>query len=214
MTPAARRYARARFLDSVDRASRLPPETGREVAFAGRSNAGKSSALNVITGQRGLARTSKTPGRTRLINIFDLGDDRRLVDLPGYGYARVPREMRERWQALLTHYLAHRRILSGTVLVMDCRRGITELDATLISLIQEADCPLHVLLTKADKLSRGAGARALEQVRRELEAEGVEATLQLFSASTGAGVDDVHGILDEWLGLPVDESDKKSPGAG
>lgn len=206
MTPAEKRYTRACFLDSVTRLDGLPPEHGREVAFAGRSNAGKSSALNTITGRRSLARTSKTPGRTRLINLFDLGADCRLVDLPGYGYARVGRETREQWQDLLTRYLAERRVLVGTVLVMDSRRGLTDLDRGLIDLVAAREQALHILLTKADKLSRGAAARTLEQVRREVEDAGMEATLQLFSASTRSGLADVHGILDEWYGFAGDES--------
>lgn len=198
---SARRYARAQFSDSVAATAHLPADTGREVAFAGRSNAGKSSALNAITGRRGLARTSKTPGRTRLINLFDLGDDRRLVDLPGYGYARVGREVRENWQRLLVSYLAARGALAGTVLVTDCRRGLTDLDWQLVALVTEAGCPLHVLLTKADKLSRGAGERTLHAMVAELERAGVDATLQLFSSTRGLGLEDARGVLDAWLGF-------------
>lgn len=204
MTPAEKRYNQAHFRDSVTRLDGLPAEHGREIAFAGRSNAGKSSALNAITGRRGLARTSKTPGRTRMINLFDLDADRRLVDLPGYGYARVSRDTREQWQDLLSRYLSERRILVGTVLLVDSRRGLTELDWRLVDLVAGRDLALHVLLTKADKLGRGAAARTLEQVRRELEDAGVEATLQTFSATARTGLADVHGVLDEWFGI-VDE---------
>lgn len=209
----AARYARAHFLDSVARTAQLPPDSGREVAFAGRSNAGKSSALNALTGRRALARTSRTPGRTRLINLFDLGEDRRLVDLPGYGYAKVSRQMQADWQRLLTAYLGTRRSLAGTVLVCDIRRGITERDWHLIDLLMEAGCPLHVLLTKADKLGRAQQARALEEARRTLEEAGVEATLQPFSATKRTGVDDLQGILDEWLESAADSEAKKGPDA-
>jgi len=205
VTPSARRYNQARFLDSVTRMRDLPGDSAQEVAFAGRSNAGKSSALNLIAARRGLARTSKTPGRTRMINMFDLGEGRRLVDLPGYGYARVDRETRADWQELLTRYLDKRRVLIGTVLVTDIRRGLTELDWRLIALAAQAERSLHILLTKADKLSRGAGTKALEEVRREVEAAGVEATLQLFSATARTGVDDVHGVLDDWFGFADDD---------
>lgn len=199
MSEAAARYARARFDGSVARLAQLPPDAGREIAFAGRSNAGKSSALNAITGRRGLARTSKTPGRTRLINLFTLDAGRRLVDLPGYGYARVPETMRRDWERLLADYLAQRDCLAGIVLVLDARRGITDLDRRLLDLVAPTGNAVHVLLTKADKLKRGEAARALEAARRELEDAGIEATLQLFSATHGRGIDDAHGVLDEWL---------------
>ncbi len=201
MPSAADRYGRAAFGDSIARLDQLPSDDGREVAFAGRSNAGKSSALNAITGRSSLARTSKTPGRTQLINLFELGDGRRLVDLPGYGFARAPEATRRRWERLIGDYLAHRASLAGIMLVLDIRRGLTDLDRRLIALVAPAQVPLHALLTKADKLKRGQATRALEAVRRELEDEGVVATLQLFSAPRGSGIDDAHGILDEWLQL-------------
>lgn len=210
MSQAATRYARARFAGSVARLAQLPPDEGREVAFAGRSNAGKSSALNAITGRRGLARTSKTPGRTRLINLFALDAARRLVDLPGYGYARVPASMRHDWERLLADYLARRGCLAGVVLVLDARRGLTDLDRRLVELVAPTGAPLHVLLTKADKLRRGEAARALEAVRAELEDAGLEATLQLFSATKGQGIDDAHGVLDAWLATEIAE---EGPGA-
>lgn len=201
MSSAANRYNRAAFGDSIARLAQLPPDDGREVAFAGRSNAGKSSALNAITGRTGLARTSKTPGRTQLINLFELGDGHRLVDLPGYGFARAPEAARRRWEQLIGEYLAERSSLAGIMLILDIRRGLTDLDRRLIAMVAPAEIPLHALLTKSDKLKRGQAARTLEAVRRELEDEGVEATLQLFSAVRGAGIDDAHGILDEWLKL-------------
>ncbi len=196
---AGHRYQGAAFAGSVARLSQLPPDTGAEVAFAGRSNAGKSSALNALTGRRGLARTSKTPGRTRMINLFALDGAARLVDLPGYGYARVPDATRRQWTQLLGTYLARRQALRGLVLVVDIRRGLTRLDWELLELIAERPVPLHVLLTKADKLSGGAARQALERARRCLEDAGIEASLQCFSATRGSGIEDLRGLLDEWL---------------
>lgn len=192
-------YQRTRFLDSVAQAARLPHDRGIEIAFAGRSNAGKSSALNALTGRRSLARTSKTPGRTRLINLFALDDDIRLADLPGYGHAAVSNATRERWTRLLGEYLQHRRSLRGLVLIVDIRRGLTALDWQLLELIAERPVALHVLLTKADKLGRGAARRTLGRVRQELEAAGLEATLQCFSATHREGIEDLRNLLDEWL---------------
>ena len=204
MAEVVARYARARFADSVARLAQLPADRGAEVAFAGRSNAGKSSALNAITGRADLARASKTPGRTQLINVFELDDERRLIDLPGYGYARVPESTRRNWQALLYAYLARRQALAGVVLVVDARRGLTALDWQLLDLVVPAGARVHALLTKSDKLKRGPARAALYGVRDELEAAGVEASLQLFSATTRAGVDDAHGVLDEWLRMSAE----------
>ncbi len=198
------RYARVDFGGSVARLAQLPPDTGREVAFAGRSNAGKSSALNAVTGRRGLARVGKTPGRTQLINLFELGDDRRLVDLPGYGYAKVPEQTRRNWERLLASYLEQRQSLVGVVLILDSRRGLTSLDWQLVELLQGTGVALHGVLTKADKLSRNQAAKTLESVRNELGRADVDATLQLFSATHGQGIDDLHGLLDEWYGWPDD----------
>lgn len=192
-------YQQARFVDSVAHAEQLPPDDGIEIAFAGRSNAGKSSALNALTGRRGLARTSKTPGRTRLVNLFALADDKRLVDLPGYGYAAVSGATRERWTRLLGDYLQQRLALRGLVLVVDIRRGLTALDRQLLNLVIERPVALHLLLTKADKLGRGPAGRMLTGVRQELEEAGIEATLQCFSATRGDGIEDLRGLLDEWL---------------
>lgn len=196
------RYARIDFGGSVARLAQLPPDTGREIAFAGRSNSGKSSALNAVTGRRGLARVGKTPGRTQLINLFELGDDRRLVDLPGYGYAKVPEQTRRNWERLLASYLEQRQSLVGVVLILDSRRGLTELDWRLVELVQRTGVALHGVLTKVDKLSRGQAAKALESVRNELGRADVDATLQLFSATHTRGIDDLQGLLDEWYGWP------------
>lgn len=197
--PPGHRYERASFVGSFARLPQLPDDAGAEVAFAGRSNAGKSSALNALAGRRGLARTSKTPGRTQLINLYSLGDEARLVDLPGYGYARVAETTRQRWTRLLEEYLRRRHALRGLVLVVDIRRGLTRLDWDLLALVADRSTALHVLLTKADKLSRGAQQQALDQARQALEDAGIEATLQCFSALRGTGVDDLRGLIDEWL---------------
>lgn len=194
-----RYYQQVRFIESVAERGQLPLDDGAEIAFAGRSNAGKSSALNALTGRRGLARTSKTPGRTRLINLFALGDDQRLVDLPGYGYAAVSAATRERWTRLLGDYLQRRRALRGLVLVVDIRRGLTTLDWQLLGLVVNRPVALHLLLTKADKLGRGPAQRTLQQIRQELEEAGIEASLQCFSATRGDGIEDLRGLLDEWL---------------
>jgi len=175
------------------------PEAQVEVAFAGRSNAGKSSAINTLTRNGKLARTSKTPGRTQLINHFALSGNRFLVDLPGYGYAKVSKEKQKQWQAAMTRYLISRDCLRGLVLVMDIRHPLTDADWTLIELQQQGQSDLHVLLTKSDKLSRSQTSRALDKTRSALADSGIEATLQDFSALKKHGIDDVHAVLDNWL---------------
>jgi GTP-binding protein len=192
-------FQQAQFLTSVPEARLAPADSGAEVAFAGRSNAGKSSALNSITAQRSLARTGKTPGRTQQINFFDLGDNRRLVDLPGYGYARVPQSMKERWQHNLAHYLRVRHSLRGLVLLMDCRHPLTEYDRNMLEWCAEVGLPVHVLLTKADKLKRGPASAALLAVRKELADWHVPASAQLFSALRHTGVDEAREIVGRWL---------------
>lgn len=183
---------------------RACPDSEAEVAFAGRSNAGKSSALNTITRNRKLARTSKTPGRTQLLNYFSIDEHRYLVDLPGYGYAEVSKAKQKTWQAALGGYIQRRESLKGIVMVMDIRHPLGDNDWTLIDLQQQGHAELHVMLTKADKLSKSARQRALESVRSTLEKEGVEATLQDFSSLKGWGVDDTHSVLDAWLfGKPL-----------
>jgi GTP-binding protein len=180
------------------------PVAKAEVAFAGRSNAGKSSAINTLTRNGKLARTSKTPGRTQLINHFALGDGRFLVDLPGYGYAQVSKARQRAWQVALSRYLVHREALRGLVVVMDIRHPLRDSDWTLIDLQQQGGAALHVLLTKSDKISRNLCKQTLQRVRRELEEAGVEATLQDFSALKQTGVGDVHAVLDGWLfGIPL-----------
>jgi GTP-binding protein len=191
-------YARATFLISANHPRQFVADEGREVAFAGRSNAGKSSAINAITGRRGLARTSKTPGRTQLINFFGLDGERRLVDLPGYGFAKVPEAMRDHWRRLMESYFRHRRSLAGLVVVMDCRRPLTDFDRQMLDWAGHAGCPVHVLLTKADKLSRGKASATLQATRRTL---GPAVGVQLFSALKGTGVEEARGALDVMIGL-------------
>ncbi|MAT66183.1 MAG: YihA family ribosome biogenesis GTP-binding protein [Gammaproteobacteria bacterium] len=193
-------YTQTRFQVSAAEPRQAPPDRGREVAFAGRSNAGKSSALNAITGQKALARTSKTPGRTQLLNFFQVNDAARLVDLPGYGYAKVGGATRARWQQSLAAYLEQRRSLAGLILLMDIRHPLTDYDRQLLEWSRAAGLAVHVLLTKADKLKRGAAKTALLQVRRQLEADGLPATVQLFSALKKEGLEEVWAVLDAWLG--------------
>jgi GTP-binding protein len=190
------RFGEARFLTSVASPAQFPADIGAEVAFAGRSNAGKSSAINAITRHRGLARTSKTPGRTRLLNYFELAPAKRLVDLPGYGYANVPAAERGAWLPLLAH-LRTRASLTGLFMIVDARRGMTDGDEGLIEWSQ-ASHRLHVLLSKADKLNRGEAAATLRGTSARLAGRG---TVQLFSALRGIGVREAQDTLAAWLGL-------------
>jgi GTP-binding protein len=196
------RYHRTTFQLGTPNTRQAPPDIGLEVAFAGRSNSGKSSALNVITNQKTLARTGKTPGRTQHINFFSVDDRRRLVDLPGYGYAKVPREVKARWQRAIAHYLETRRSLRGVILLMDIRHPLKDFDRQVLAWCHAAGLPLHVLLTKADKLKRGPARAALLEVRREIAELHPLATVQLFSALTPAGADEARAILDHWLEFP------------
>lgn len=206
-------YRAARFTTSAAKLSQLPTDEGWEIAFAGRSNAGKSSALNRITGQKSLARTSKTPGRTQLINFFELDTQRRLVDLPGYGYAKVSEDIKLRWQQTMEQYLATRESLRGLVLLMDVRHPLKDVDQQLLNWCWHVGMPVHVLLTKADKLKRGAAQSSLLKVKHEIEAGSPAGltSVQLFSATKGTGLDDVYRVLDTWLetGLPESEADIK-----
>jgi GTP-binding protein len=192
-------FQRARFLTSVPEVRLAPPDTGAEVAFAGRSNAGKSSALNCITQQRSLARTSKTPGRTQQINFFDLGDHRRLIDLPGYGYAKVPHAMKNTWQRNLAEYLRVRQSLRGLILLMDCRHPLTEYDQNMLTWSADVGLPVHILLTKADKLKRGPASNALLSMRTKLPTWHPQASVQLFSALKHTGIDEARDVLTNWL---------------
>jgi GTP-binding protein len=194
------RYNNATFLISSPSLKELPPDEGIEVAFIGRSNAGKSSALNTITGIKGLARTSKTPGRTQMINLFNLTDDQRLVDLPGYGYAKVPLAIKHRWQRNINEYLQSRRCLKGLVLIMDIRHPLKEYDQRCIEWAVHSDLPTHILLTKADKLSRGAAINTLLEVRKALE-QMQQVTVQLFSSLNKAGLEEALLQLDSWFSI-------------
>ena len=175
-----------------------PADSSAEVAFAGRSNAGKSSAVNVITGLPQLARTSKTPGRTQLINFFFIEEGKYLVDLPGYGYAKVPLERRDKWQFELEKYLRRRKALVGLILLSDIRHPLKKFDRMMIEWAVQADLPLHLLLTKADKLKRGATQKTLLEVEKELTAFD-NVSVQLFSALRNIGVDRVRKVLTHWL---------------
>jgi GTP-binding protein len=190
------RFPEARFLTSAAAAAQFPADAGKEVAFAGRSNAGKSSAINAITQRRGLARTAKTPGRTRLLNFFELAPARRLVDLPGYGYASAPAAERRAWVAS-TEALRARASLSGLFVVVDSRRGLMTGDEGLLEWVLPTQ-RVHVLLSKADKLSRGEAAATLRAVSRRLAGR---ATAQLFSALKGTGVHEAQDTLAAWLGF-------------
>ena len=193
----------AQFVLAAHRLSQLPADQGAEVAFAGRSNAGKSSALNALTNHKGLARTSKTPGRTQQMVAFSLpAADVRLIDLPGYGYAKVPQEMREHWKQEIDAYLHRRRSLRGLVLIVDIRHPLKEFDRLMLQFCADTGLPCHVLLTKADKLSRGAGTQALAALRKQFAAEGLHASAQVFSSSAGTGVDEAREAVANLLRQP------------
>jgi len=190
-------YPDARFIKSANTPPQFVADTGAEVAFAGRSNAGKSSAINIIVNRRQFARTSKTPGRTQLVNFFHLREGQRLVDLPGYGFARVASSMRRHWADLMADYFESRKSLCGMFLIVDIRRRLTDFDRQMLGFAESVGLPVHVLLTKADKLKRGQAANAELEVRRDLD--GV-ASVQQFSALTRAGEDEARARLEELLG--------------
>jgi GTP-binding protein len=192
-------FRNARFIASAHEVHELPPDAGREVAFAGRSNAGKSSAINAITGRRKLAFVSKTPGRTQTINFFDLDGGRRLVDLPGYGYAAVSQQERAHWAALITAYLQERASLQGLVVIVDARHALKPLDLQLIGWYAPSGLPLLVLLTKSDKLGQREAAAALERARTDLARLYPQGSALLFSATAGTGVPAAQAILHGWL---------------
>ena len=191
-------YPEAEFIKSANSPSQFVPDTGAEVAVAGRSNAGKSSAINVIVNRRQFARTSKTPGRTQLINFFSLQGEERLIDLPGYGFAKVSDKKRFHWRDLIADYFESRQSLKGLFLIVDIRRQITKFDAQMLGFAEQVSLPTHVLLTKTDKLKRGQAAKALLEVRRDL---GDTATVQHFSALTRLGEDQARAKLSEFLSL-------------
>ena len=225
-------YQQASFVTSASKLSQCPEDSGAEVAFAGRSNAGKSSAINTLVAQRAssfgmrilvtdpyvgedrvrrlgaelmdlpdLARTSKTPGRTQLLNFFAVDEQRRLVDLPGYGYAKVPPKIKEQWVRMMEGYLQQRQSLRGLVLVMDIRHPLTDFDLQMLEWCQEVQMPVHILLTKADKLKFGAAKAILLQVQKTLREQGLDATAQLFSALKRDGVEEAREVLNQWMGF-------------
>lgn len=191
----------ASFLISAARVEQCPEDVGYEVAFAGRSNAGKSSAINALT-RANLARTSKTPGRTQLLNFFSLDDQRRLVDLPGYGYAKVPVPLKLHWQQHLEAYLSSRTSLMGLILMMDIRHPLTPFDSLMLDWAASSQMPMHILLTKADKLTFGAGKAALLKTEQEIINNwGATASIQLFSSTKRVGLAEAHEVLANWLQL-------------
>jgi len=201
MTSSAQKhnpYRRARYVVSAHHLRQLGTDSGCEVAFAGRSNAGKSSAINALTGQKSLARTSKTPGRTQQIVLFEIDAGRRLADLPGYGYAKVPEALRAHWRKTMQAYFEKRQSLRGVVLVMDIRHPLRPFDEQMLAWCAAARLPCHVLLTKADKLKRGPASATLQQVRRALPAG---ASAQIFSARSGGGLEELIALLDTWFGI-------------
>ena len=189
-------YPEARFITSANAAKQFVPDSGVEVAVAGRSNAGKSSAINIIVNRRQFARTSKTPGRTQLVNFFSLRDGQRLVDLPGYGFARVSDATREHWGELLAEYFRVRKSLKGLLMIVDIRRGLKDYDRQMMAFAENVHLPIHILLTKADKLKKGQAATALLQVRNELDDR---ATVQQFSALNRQGEEEAREVLEHFL---------------
>ncbi len=192
------------FDTSVGRLDQLP-DSGREVAFAGRSNAGKSSTLNRLCSQKSLARTSRTPGRTQLINLFSWGENARLADLPGYGFAKAPEAVRRQWAGLVQGYFERHKALVGVVVIMDARRPLTPLDQQMVEWAAAGGLPVLCLLNKADKLSRGAAGNALQQARKELKSYGNQVTAELFSAQSGLNLDSVRAQIARWL-IPPPEA--------
>lgn len=194
-------YRQTAFQISAAKLDQSPDDIGYEIAFAGRSNAGKSSAINAICDQKSLARTSKTPGRTQLLNFFRLDDDRRIVDLPGYGYAKVSVSMKKQWQGTLSRYLEQRKCLKGLILLMDVRHPLKEFDVQMLEWANSIELPVHVLLTKADKLKKGPASASYQKVRQRLNEMGPRFSVQLFSSLKKTGISDAHMKLDEWFKL-------------
>ncbi len=192
-------YQQARFLQSATTNNTLPPELGFEVAFAGRSNAGKSSTLNRLCQQKSLARTSKTPGRTQLINFFSLPEGKYLVDLPGYGYAKVPEKVKLEWQTFIENYLTNRFTLCGLVIVMDIRRPMQENDLNMLNWAESRNLPIHIVLNKSDKLKHGQAKTTMLKTQQQLKKYKNPCSVQMFSALKGVGLDELIQQLDTWL---------------
>ena len=211
-TKARQRIQQTEFMTSAPTFRLCPADIGFEVAFAGRSNAGKSSAINALTNQRQLARSSKTPGRTQMINFFSIGDtDRRLVDLPGYGYAAVPLEMKKEWQVELEEYLVSRSSLAGLVLMTDIRHPLKFFDEQMLHWAKAGNLPVHILLTKADKLKYGASKNALLNTRQALKKLGLDCSIQLFSALRKEGLDELAGVMGNWYRYKLDDDKNGEP---
>jgi GTP-binding protein len=200
-------YQSAVFLQSASKLSQCPTSIMAEVAFAGRSNAGKSSAINALTDNKKLARTSKTPGRTQLINYFSIDEKRSLVDLPGYGYAKVPLAMKREWQKHLSEYLQKRKVLCGLILVMDIRHPMQDFDTMMLNWAVEGDMPVHILLTKADKFKKGPAKSTMLAVEKHLRESKVDdlVSVQMFSALKNEGIKELVSVLDGWLADSTDE---------
>ena len=208
--PAAdnRFYRQASFLISAGKAHQFP-KTGMEVAFAGRSNAGKSSAINTLCDNKGLARTSKTPGRTRLVNFFAIDDEHRLVDLPGYGFAKVPLAMKKEWEKLMTDYLSEQQALCGLVIIMDIRHPLNETDWQMLEWCHHYQLPVHVLLTKADKIKRGAQQASKLKTQKLIKEAGLTASVQTFSALKKTGLEQLVAKLDEWMEIKASSANAR-----
>ena len=192
-------------MQSASALSNAPADFGCEVAFAGRSNAGKSSAINALTGNTKLARTSRTPGRTQLINFFTVADQIRLVDLPGYGFAKVPLKVKQEWNKQLERYLQLRQSLKGLILLMDIRHPLKDYDRQMIEWAVKSEMPVHILLTKSDKLKRGPAKSALFAVQKELQKHERWISIQLFSSLSHDGMDELQRTLNWWLTLPDED---------
>ena len=199
---------KAKFTTSAPDIRQLPIDSGIEVAFAGRSNAGKSSALNTLTNQKSLARTSKTPGRTQLINVFEIAPEQRLIDLPGYGFAKVPLEMKKKWQKALGEYLEKRESLQGLVVLMDIRHPLKDLDRDLIEWAVDSDLPVLALLTKSDKLSQGKASAEVLKVKKQLKALNANIKVQAFSSLKRTGVDQATQVISNWLAAADDTTEQ------
>ncbi len=199
--------SKATFTISAPDIRRLPEDSGIEVAFAGRSNAGKSSALNTLTNQKSLARTSKTPGRTQLINVFEIGNNKRLIDLPGYGFAKVPLEMKKKWQKALGEYLEKRESLKGLVVLMDIRHPLKDLDMDLIEWAVDSELPVLALLTKCDKLSQGKRSAEVLKVKKVLAPLNADIKVQVFSSLKRTGADQADAIICDWFSEEAEASE-------
>lgn len=195
-------YRRAKFLISAAATKQFPQGESIEVAFVGRSNAGKSSSINTLCDNKGLAKISKTPGRTRLVNYFALDDKRRLVDLPGYGFAKVPLAIKEEWQRLMGQYLEQKDVLRGLIIIMDIRHPLKEFDLQMLDWCQHFEIPAHILLTKADKLNRSAQHNTLQQCKKQLKEADYDASVQIFSSLNKTGLEQLVDKLNDWMELP------------